>query len=854
MDAARQRHETQSHEIRFGQARGHSGAVKQVLAFAWYRSRATFRHRRSGYLAIVLLVGLAGGLATGSIAAARRTQSSFTELLARTDTSGLAVLVAIYNPNLGLDAGYYPGLMRRIEDLPHVKAVESQVGLGLLPLGANGLPIPAANWYADGSVNGLGLQQDRLIVAHGRLPRWQSADEFVMDSATAKAWDMHLGEVVTFGVYTDAQSVGNPGGLRPLRRITARLVGVGTTSAANLLADQFDTDAGESATVLFAPGLTQRLLKCCADDTIAGVQLEGGTRYDAVVANEITRVLPRGIPFSAVMGSAVTARAERAIRPESIALAVFGGIAGLATLAIAGQIIGRRLWLDAEDLAALRALGAGPAMTSADVLIGVLGAVLAGSLLAAAVAVALSPLAPLGPARPYLPVAVNVDWTVVGLSLLVLVVALSGVSLAVVYSATARGSSDERQRTGSRGSVLVRTASAAGLPVPALEGIRFALEPGRGHSSVPVRSAILGALMAVLVLTATITFGASLSTLVSNPPLYGWNWDYALFAGGGDLPAQVGPFLTKDSLVTAWSGAYFGQLEIDGDEVQVMGTNPGATVAPPVLSGHGFDRADQVVLGNLTLAALHKRVGEKVEVSAPGTRPTQLLIVGTATMPAFGGTGGTHMEMGEGALLDYQLIPAAQRNPYDQPQPGPNAILLRARPGTTAALQRSIDAIAAKLGGGSGGGPPLLGAQRPAEILAYNNLGATPNLLGGALAAGAAVALGLTLVASVRRRRHDLALLKTLGFTNRQLAATIAWQSTVAVGAGTVVGVPLGIALGRSLWELFAQEIDAVPDPSVPAVPVVVIALGALALANLVAAVPGRIAARTPASLALRAE
>ena len=235
--------------------------MKQVLAFAWYRSRATFRHRRSGYLAIVLLVGLAGGLATGSIAAARRTQSSFTELLARTDTSGLAVLVAIYNPNLGLDAGYYPGLMRRIEDLPHVKAVESEVGLGLLPLGANGLPIPAANWYADGSVNGLGLQQDRLIVAHGRLPRWQSADEFVMDSATAKAWDMHLGEVVTFGVYTDAQSVGNPGGLRPLRRITARLVGVGTTSTANLVADQFDTDAGESATVLVAPGLARRLLQ-----------------------------------------------------------------------------------------------------------------------------------------------------------------------------------------------------------------------------------------------------------------------------------------------------------------------------------------------------------------------------------------------------------------------------------------------------------------------------------------------------------------------------------------------------------------------------------------------------------------
>jgi len=71
---------------------------------------------------------------------------------------------------------------------------------------------------------------------------------------------------------------------------------------------------------------------------------------------------------------------------------------------------------------------------------------------------------------------------------------------------------------------------------------------------------------------------------------------------------------------------------------------------------------------------------------------------------------------------------------------------------------------------------------------------------------------------------------------------------------GALVGVPLGIALGRWLWELFAREIYAVPEPSVPVVQVAVIVLGAFALANLVAAVPGRIAARTSTALVLRAE
>jgi ABC-type lipoprotein release transport system permease subunit len=97
-------------------------------------------------------------------------------------------------------------------------------------------------------------------------------------------------------------------------------------------------------------------------------------------------------------------------------------------------------------------------------------------------------------------------------------------------------------------------------------------------------------------------------------------------------------------------------------------------------------------------------------------------------------------------------------------------------------------------------------------------------------------------------------LLKTLGFTKRQLAATTAWQASTASVIGTIVGLPLGILLGRWLWTLFAHGIHAVPDPTVPAVSVALVAHGALALANVVALFPGRIAARTRVALLLRAE
>jgi ABC-type antimicrobial peptide transport system permease subunit len=148
----------------------------------------------------------------------------------------------------------------------------------------------------------------------------------------------------------------------------------------------------------------------------------------------------------------------------------------------------------------------------------------------------------------------------------------------------------------------------------------------------------------------------------------------------------------------------------------------------------------------------------------------------------------------------------------------------------------------------------VLPVQRPAEIVNYKSMGTMPVILAGGVAAGAVAALGLALVASVRRRRRDLALLKTLGFTRRQLAATIAWQSTVIAAGGVVLGVPLGIAAGRWLWILFAHALSAVPDPVIPAASVVLASLAALVLANLVAALPGRAAARTPAALLLRAE
>ena len=204
--------------------------------------------------------------------------------------------------------------------------------------------------------------------------------------------------------------------------------------------------------------------------------------------------------------------------------------------------------------------------------------------------------------------------------------------------------------------------------------------------------------------------------------------------------------------------------------------------------------------------------------------PTKLLIVGTATFPAIGfaSTISDHTSMGTGALFSNQALPTAFDNAvYSSSDPaldGPNLALVRIRPGappaaTLASLQRiarAADTVFADQPGGAAGNAIVVqGVQRPAEIVNYRTIGATPTLLVSALALGVIVALALTLMASVRQRRRDLALLKAVGFVRWQLAAAVAWQATVAAVVGIIVGIPLGIIAGRWLWDLFVRQIYA---------------------------------------------
>jgi ABC-type antimicrobial peptide transport system permease subunit len=838
------------------------GAMNQAFRVAWFRHRALFRQRLVGLLTITVLVGSIGGLALASVAGARRTESSFPAYLASTNPSTLGVFTRYDDPGLKIDTGYDPQIVMKIAHLPDVMRATSAIifdgninlsGVkGIHPHSLAGETPPTVIGSPDGEFTDV----DRVSLVAGRRANPNRLNEAVLNVQAANELGIHIGSVIQIPMYTDAQALlSNPG--KPFLDVKVKMVGE-ITLADNIVESDFDSLG--SATIIFSPALTRLLAPKCATGTETWLQLRGGDGASKRVLSEIYRLDPTATNFGGgELTSHYVPAVQQAIEPEAIALAVFGGIAGLAAVLIVSLMMGRMLRVESEETRTLRALGASRRMLRTEQLAGVLGAVFVGGILAEVLAVGLSPLSPLGPVRPVYPhPGISFDWTVLGFGFLILVGLLFIAALFFANRELRRITSASESRAPKHESRLVRSVANSGLPISAVSGVRFALESGEGGNATPVRSAILGTILAVTVLVTTLTFGASLDGLVSRPALYGWNWNYTIlssFAGAEDMPAhQTAAFLDADHDIASWSAANVVSAELNGHTVGMLAEQPATRVAPPILSGHGLEKSNEIVLGAATLTTLHKHVGETVTFTDGASKAETLRIVGTATMPAVeDGLG-----MGSGAIVATSDFPTSLLNLQDAPIPGPNVIFIRTRGGIEpAAAYRSLEKVNSEIdavpaSSGLAGG--VVRVLRPVEIVNFHSMGTTPTIFSALLTIGAIAALGITLGASVRRRRRDLALLKSLGFRQRQLSSAIAWQATVAAVFGVVFGIPLGIAIGRQLWILFARGIDAVPDPSIPAVSIALVALGTVIFANLVATIPGRIAARTSTALVLRSE
>jgi predicted lysophospholipase L1 biosynthesis ABC-type transport system permease subunit len=316
--------------------------------------------------------------------------------------------------------------------------------------------------------------------------------------------------------------------------------------------------------------------------------------------------------------------------------------------------------------------------------------------------------------------------------------------------------------------------------------------------------------------------------------------------------------------VAGWSSFGFGQLTLDGRVVPVLGLQRHhGSVEPPTTSGRPIRADGEIELGTVTLHELGKNIGDTVLVgSKPYRHP--LTIVGTVTLPSFGVLVSDHVSLGRGAVLSERALLAVQglsaeqaRSASQESQAPASALAIDLVPATSAAQRASLvrRITSADPDGIPGGTYELrLDRVRAAAILNAEQMGGQPLTLALGLAAAAVLSLTLTVLTAVRRRRRELALLKALGMTRRQVGAIITWQTTLTLAIAIGAGAPLGIATGRWAWGTFAGSLGVNP---VTVVPVLLLAAGGATLilaGNLLAAVPAVVALRTDPAAALRAE
>jgi hypothetical protein len=98
-------------------------------------------------------------------------------------------------------------------------------------------------------------------------------------------------------------------------------------------------------------------------------------------------------------------------------------------------------------------------------------------------------------------------------------------------------------------------------------------------------------------------------------------------------------------------------------------------------------------------------------------------------------------------------------------------------------------------------------AELPTEITEIKSVTTLPVVLGAFLALLAVAAVGHALATAVRRRSRDVAVLRALGMTQRQSRGVLITQATVLALVGLIIGIPLGLAVGRPVWPVVTDTL-----------------------------------------------
>jgi len=778
------------------------------------------RARWRAVAALALLVAIAGALVLATAAGARRTGSAYDRFREATATRDASVQIDSGDVDASLDAiealdiVAAAGRLELIPVAPVDGSVRTEVDLALMaPVGDR--------W---------GAVIDRSLVLDGRAPRPDAPGEALINELAAEQAGLGVGDRITVAPFTPAQLQALHGGA-PFEgfggpEVELEVVGIGRQAS-----DLQGADVAVGGMLTVTPALQRELDgEAGALGGLLAVDLVPGATVDQL-QDEVRAIVGPDAEFDVTSSEDdFGASLRQATGVLARALAAFALVAAAETAVAVGGTLSRQLASASADAPTLAALGCDRRQRRL-IAAAVPGAGAAlGAVLAVPVAALASGAFPFSVARRIEPdPGVRPDAVVLAAGGLLLVAG----SLAWLLASLRRV---ERAAVATPAPRWSPTSLA--LPPLAAIGVGHAFDRRSDGRGAPVRAALAAAVLGVVGVLGAATVVRSFDALLDDPARYGWTWSAEpdLYT---DDPEALVEELAAEPGVAAVATRQSARLELDDTVVEAVAfEDHHGRIRPARRAGRLPEAPDEVALGQHTADELDVALGDRITARDADGGSVDVSVVGIVVIAPVEST-----DPAQGAFVTPEGMERLRRSD------GFRSLLVRYEPGfdpsgLEASLgEREIADFSA-----------VYARPRPSSGLEdLDHAMPIVVALGGFFVLLAIVGVGHATVLGARRRRRELATLQALGMRRRQVRGVVVAGALATIAAGLVVGVPLGLALGRVAWRIVIGGQGLVDAPAVPASALAAVLPGAVAVALLVSWRPGTRAARRPVA-ALRAE
>ena len=801
-----------------------------TVAATRLRAASQLRRRARSWLGLALLIGLAGGAILGAAAGARRTTSAYDRLARSADAFTVALALPCDDDTSAGCADEQRAAADEVLALPQVAEgvvatnwllpVFDDAGRSIQPQEGSTDDEPPGQvcFTGSGEVDVAGSADGRLGTAlnrhrfvEGRAADASRSDEVVLSVETARRADISVGEELTI-IPTDACADTPTEDWPPPIEVT--VVGLQVSPS------EVQPVAGRYLqTVTVSPPLLARISRATGGgDSPVMVRL-----HDGVDLQELEAAMDDAGIFAEpiILGDELSASVREGHRQDALSLWLLVAMGGVASLVVLGQALARQVWAAGDDVALQRAVGfTRRDLVTAGALEGAATAVLAAAI-AVAVAVVSSAVTPIGNARNAEPTpGIDIDVAVLGLGAVTVVAAVT----VIVAGASRFAAARRAHAAGSsvRLSAVVRAITRVGLPVSASLGAHLALSRGGGTRPVPVRSGLLAAGAGFAALAGSLTFGADLEHVLETPRLVGWNWDVAFMGGlgpedgedqapaaavtGGDdivRRALALPGVERAGYMTVYPPSEVPPLASVPDILPLSFSSGPGSISPTITSGRAPSGPEEILLTSSILEDLGAEVGDAIEVQGAAVdasgeltfQPHTVTVVGTGVLP-----------VGDGRF-DRAVSFTFEGLQRLAPDAVPHMAIVELRPGADEqATLTALEEIGLR--------EPLLSDDIDVTELVdldVRNADTVPRLFGTLMAVlGAGVLTHLVLTGLLAGRRQ-IATLRALGFTNRQVRSTATWQAALITAIPYAAGALVGVIVGRLVWLAYAESLHVAP-------------------------------------------